>query len=313
MKKFIIMFAFMALVLFSCNKKQDVLDAQPETTVEYVNPIAGSFIAQEGDITLKSADLSKVTRTWSMYSNNPAFYGTSGVWTLVDGREFITGSAAYNFWKPSANNNPVTFPANQAVYSNLTPDENLRVIVETKNSDDDVAYLGVLDFNPDAVSFPLTVTGYRLGDKLTIDASQLLALPGAQNITISAQFNLAPINIDATKNCVLTTSGGAPAGSKQLTWSDIVYGTPVPTTLSVPTGVVELYDGLTDKVQGTIVITITETGNGGSVIQKTVDAVGPGHGLALTLTTTKIGWYDSGTINWSDKDITVDAVQIPVN
>ena len=186
-------------------------------------------------------------------------------------------------------------------------------VIDIENSTNQVAYLGILDFNPGAVGFPLTVTGYRLGDKLTIDASALFALPGSQNITISAEFYLAPINLAATKVCTLTTSGGAPSGAKQLTWDDIVYGAPVVTVKPVTTGLIELYDGLTDKAQGNVLITITETGNGGSVITKTVPCKLAGHGMAITLTTTKIGWFDSGTITWSDQDIQVEAVEVPVN
>jgi len=135
--------------------------------------IAGSFIAQEGDITLKSADLNKVERTWTWYARSSSFYGNATL-ALVKGNEFITNSAAYNFWSV-AGNNPTTIPVSldDVTYANLTPDEDLRCVLETKNSNHQVVFLGIVDFNPTTANFPMTVPGFRLGDKLTINADQL--------------------------------------------------------------------------------------------------------------------------------------------
>jgi len=298
----------LALVLMTSCKKDD--SSAPQNEKQFVKSIEGSFIAKDGDISFKASPIS-VTRTWSMYTNNAAFY-PAGVWSLVDGREFIDGSAADIFWS-TAGNNPVTFPAGQALYSNLTPDEDLRLITESKDAANNVAYLGILDFNPNTASFPLTINSFRLGDVLILNTDEVTSLPGGNNLTITAAFNLAPIDLAATKMGPITLPGGTPNGN-QFQWSDIIYGTPVPTNVTVGGGDFVLYEGLTDKVVGNIVITLTEANNGGSVIVlDPVPAQLAGKGLKLTMKTTKIGWYDSGTINFSETDIVivVEEVWVP--
>lgn len=306
----------MAVTFVSCNKKEDAI-VNPESQKQYVNLVAGSFIPNEGNITMKSADLTKVTRTWTMLTNNSVFY-TPGYWSRVDGREFIVGSAAYNFWSNPANN-PASFNVSQdsQVYSNLTPDESLRCVLETKNASGAVVYLGMVDFDPTTASFPMTVNGFRLGDKLTINADQLFNLPGGNRIVINATFKLSPVDLTATELAPITGTSTNPAGT-QFKWEDIVYKPEVTTSLPVGAGTVELYDGLTDKVKGIVTITVTDNGSpltgptGGYVVSVDLsNQAGKGH--ALTLTTNKIGWFDSDFIHFTDTDITVENVSIPVN
>lgn len=289
----------LAVVFMTSCKKET---SAPVDQKQYVKAIAGSFIAKDGDITLKSTPVS-IERTWSMYARNSPFYGNVP-FALVKGNEFITGSAAYNFWS-TPGNNPVTFPAATLLYSNLTPDEDLRLITESMDLNGDVAYLGILDFNPSYATFPLTINNFRLGDVLLLNADEIKNLPGGNNLTITATFNLAPIDLEATKMGPITLPGGTPNGN-QFQWSDIIYGASVPTTVTVGTGNFPLYDGLDKKVMGDIIITLHETGNGGStIVLPAVHAKLAGKGLKLTLKTTKIGWYDSGWINFSDTDIIV--------
>jgi len=310
MKKFIgivSMVLVLAVVFMTSCKKET---SAPGDQKQYVKAIAGSFIAKDGDITLKSSPVS-VTRTWSMYARNSPFYGNVP-YALVNGSEFITGSAAYNFWSVPANN-PVTFPASTALYSNLTPDEDLRLITESKDAANNVAYLGILDFNPNTASFPLTVNAFRLGDVLILNTDAITGLPGGSNLTITAAFSLAPVDLAATKKGPITLPGGTPNGN-QLQWSDIIYGPAVATNVTVGGGDFVLYDGLDKKVMGNIVITLQEAGNGGStIVLPAVVAKGAGKGLKLTLKTTKIGWYDSGTINFSDTDIEIVQEEVWVN
>ena len=311
MKK-IIGIASMALVLavvFMTSCKKDT--SAPVDQKQYVKAIAGSFVVKNGDVTLKSTPVG-VSVDWSMYAKNSPFYAPA-VLALVDGREFITGSAAYNFWSNPANN-PVNFPVGTSLYSNLTPNEDLRIISETKDVSNNVAYLGMLDFNPETANFPLTIHGFRLGDELTINTDAITSLPGGNNLTITVAYSLAPIDLTATKAKVTLsgTSPGVPNGT-EFGWGDIIYGALVPTTSTIGAGNFAVYDYLDKKAFGNIVISISETGNGGSLIQKTVSAAGLGKGLFLKLTTTKIGWYDSGTISFTDTDITVETVLVPVN
>ena len=306
MKKLQLLLLVLVVVAFASCKKENV--SQP-TTPKYVKAFDGQFKVKDGDITFKATPLG-VNRTWTMYARNSSFYG-GAAYALVNGSEFITGSAAYNFWNTPANN-PVTFAANQAVYSNLTPDEDLRIITETKDASDKVVYLGILDFNPEQASFPLTINAFRLGDVLQINTDAVKNLPGGNNLTITATFDLAPVDLDATKLGPVSGSGGVPNGL-QFRWEDIIYGPAVSTTLPVGAGDVTLYEGLDKKVMGNVIITITETGNGGSTIVKTVPAQLAGKGMMMKLSTTRIGWYDSGTIAFSDKDISVELVDVPVN
>lgn len=307
-KSLFILVAVIALVFasVSCKKEEVKIDSLKP---QYVDAIAGSFIAKEGDIMTKSADLTKVTRTWTMQARNSTFY-SNAAFANVTGLEFIAGSAAYNFWSVSANN-PVTFPVSQAVYSNLTPDEDLRLITETKNSANEVAYLGILDFNPDYASFPITLHSLRLGDKLTLNTDALTSLPGGNNLIFKVTINVAPVNLAATKIVAITGLSSTPNGN-ELSWSNIQYGTAVTSDVILSgTGDQEVYDELSGKVTG-ITITITETGNGGSTITKTVTAAGAGQGLKLTLTTARTGWYDSGTIGFTDEDITIISQNVVV-
>jgi hypothetical protein len=302
--------ALMAVTLFSCSKKEDNVMAP----TKFIEPIQGSFIAQDGDIILKATPIG-VTRTWTMYATNSTFYNNVP-FALVRGNEFITGSVAQVYWsKPE--NNPVTFGASQAVYSNLTPDEPLRIISESKDAEGKVAYLGILDFDPSVANFPLTVNCFRLGDVLTVNADALTNLPGGDKLAITVEYKLAPVDIAATKLGIVTGTGGVPNG-KQFTWEDIIYKDAVDNSKLIGKGNFVVYEGLDAKVKGKIVIKIADNsgndGNGPStVITKEVDAAGAGIGLKLTLTTNKIGWYDSGIISFGDNDITVEAVNVPVN
>jgi hypothetical protein len=319
MKK--VLFIAVALVAFmfaSC--KKDNLNPNPKLELKSVEAISGSFMAKDGDVTFTksypNAPLA-VNRTWSMYAKNSPFYGNVP-FSLVNGSEFITGSVAQLFWANSANN-PITFPASQSVYSNLTPDENLRIISESKDVNGVVAYLGILDFKPSQVNFPLTVNCFRLGDVLVINTDQLTSLPGGNHLTFSVAYNLAPVDLAATKMGAITGINGVPNGT-QFQWSDIVYGTSLSTNTSIGAGNFVVYEGLDKKVMGSIVITITDTYTGinndqpvRTITLPAITAKDAGKGLKLTLHTDKIGWLDSGVITFSDKDIEVIEETIVVN
>jgi hypothetical protein len=301
-------FAIATMFIISCSKDLGSKD-QPDTKT-YVKTIAGTFNVEDGDIQiLKDAPLG-VTRTWTMQARNSTYYGNVP-FANVTGLEFVTGSAVYNWWHTPANN-PVTYPASQAVYSNLTPDEDLRLIAETKTSSGAVSFLAMLDFNPSAANFPLTLHGFRLGDELSINTYGLTKLSGGDKITITVSYGLAPIDLAATKSKVtLTGSAGVPNGI-EFTWADIVYGASVTSSVTVPSSsnnnFVTLYNGLDKKVTGNITITVTEAG--GTAITKTVAAKGAGRGLKITLSTTKVGWFDSGTIKFCENDINVDSENV---
>ena len=325
MRKFNLFLALIAVVMLvgltNCIK-EDL-----GSSTKYVGTVNGSFNAQDVNISVsKSLDPFAApvahTRNWIMYAINSPFYGNQP-FALVKGLEFVNGSAAQIWWN-TPGNNPISFGGNQLVYSNLTPAEPVRLIMETKDNSDNIAYLGILDFNPTKAQFPLTVVGKRLGDALTLNTDALTKLPGA-NLTITANFQLADVDVAATETKLTlspATSGNATGVTGALDFSDILYGSPVTTVVTVGSGDFPLYYGIDKKVFGDIIITITEApsssspGVSGSVIVLTVPAsvVGiAGKSTKLILSTTKLGWYDSQTINMSDNDIQVNVVNVPVN
>ena len=325
-KLFITLIAVVMLVgLTNCKKESENV-----SVTKYVGTVNGSFVAQDASVKaskdLAPSDL--LTRNWIMYAKNSSFYPSNQQpFALVKGLEFIQGSAA-DIWWSTPSNNPISFAASQAVYSNLTPAEPVRLIMEGYGSDiTKPAYLGILDFNPIQTLFPLTVTSKSLGDILVINADALTSLPGGNLLTITTTFNAYPVDIQATEKKLTLSPATSPAPtgvSGALDFSDIVYSLTADVFSNVPvtSGDCVVFTGNSSKVKGTFTITITEAatasspGVNGSVITLTVpaSAVGlAGLGTKLTLTTTKKGWYDSTPINANDNDITVNPVNFPVN
>lgn len=291
----------MMLGLTNCSKKD-----LNTVTKKYVGSVDGSFKAQDGDITFKAypnAPLG-VNREWWMYRHDLSGF------SLVDGSEFITGSIAYEFWHNPVNTNPFTISASQAIYSNLTPVEDLRVITETKDANGTTAYLGMIDFNPEELGgqgFPLNIQGYRLGDVLVLNTNALTSLPGGSGLAITIKYNLAPVDLNATKNIPYGTD---------FNWSQIVYGSPVPTTFvcTISSGVgFVVYDGLDNKVMGNIEVTVVLDGNTAKAFVVNIPASTSGKGMLIKLTTTKVGWYDSATIGITDNDIQIETTEVPIN
>ena len=326
MKKINLFLSLIAVVMLvgltNCKKETD-----NASVTKYVGTVNGSFIPQDVNISVSKSfpfDAPEAsTRNWIMYAKNSPFYGNQP-FALVKGLEFVTGSAANIWWKTDGNN-PVSFDASQGVYSNLTPVEPVRLIMETKDVSGAVAYLGILDFDPTQAQFPLTVTGKRLGDVVTLNTDALTKLPGA-NLTITATVQSTKIDIAKTELGTLSPATGENTTGVigALDFSDIIYGEVGSQVVTIPNGSGDfpLYSGVDKKVFGNIIITITEApsssspGVSGSVIVLTVpsSAVGiSGKSTKITLTTNKLGWYDSSTINVSDQDITVNVVNFPVN
>jgi|ERR1035437_559168 hypothetical protein len=323
MKKFNLIFALIAVVMLVglTNCKKDT-DKDNSTIAKYVGTVNGSFVAQDASIKVNK-DLAPdqlVTRTWIMYAKNSSFYGNQP-FALVKGNEFITGSAAQQWWSKDGNN-PISFAASQAVYSNLTPAEPVRLVMEGKDGNGSVAYLGVLDFDPTQAQFPLAVTSKSLGDILTINADALTSKPGGDLINISVTFQAACVDLQATEtNSQLSSfnEGQATGVTGALDFKDIKYGELKWINKLVGAGDYVVYSDLTSKIQGDITITITfppspsAPGVSGSVKTIIVPAAGPGQFLKLTLTTNKLGWYDSATIGVNDQDITVDVMNVSVD
>jgi hypothetical protein len=328
MKKFNLCLTLISVVMLvgltNCKK-----DTENTSVTKYVGTVNGSFIAKDASIKVNK-DLAPdqlVTRNWIMYAKNSPFYGNQ-TFALVKGLEFIQGSAA-NIWWSTNGNNPVSFAASQAVYSNLTPAEPVRLIMEGySQTDPRPAYLAIIDFDPTQAQFPLTVVSKSLGDVFIVNADALYNLPGGNLLTITATYNGYPVDIQATeKKLQLSAASGSLATgvTGAFDFSDIVYGAGSiynPVTEPVGHGDCLLASDIATKVMGDIIITITEApspsspGVNGSVIHLTVpaSAVGlPGFGTKLVLTTTKLGWYDSTTIGVTDNDIKINTTYVPVN
>ena len=170
-------------------------------------------------------------------------------------------------------------------------------------------YLGMLNFNPATQGFPgfpLNVKGYRLGDVLVINTDALTKLPGGLTLAITVDYQLKPVDLAGTE---MEYFGG------EFSWinDNVHYGAPVAHTSTVGSGNASIYDDFTDKVTGTIVLTIVVDGNTAKAFHVNVPASENGKGMLLKLTTTKIGWYDSATIGIQDNDITVETIEVPIN
>lgn len=298
MKKLSLIFAvaIMMAVIVSCNKKEDVI--QPEKT--YAKFVSGEVIIQNGDVTLKSAPVG-VTEWLYMYKQT----SITPTFALVNGTEFLTGSAPALFWAASGNN-PGNFPASQAVYSNYTPAMQVRMVAKTVNASGTPAYLGIFDVFPNQASFPVHIYGKRLGDVLTLNTDALTALPGYTNMSFDVVYTTSIIDVNTT----MVTSGPTTASA----WPTYTYSsTPSVTTILNATknlGARTVYDELGFKTTGTITINIhVDT----TTITVQTQAAPMGYGLAITLTTDKVGWYDSGTMVIGHEDIGVQTASIPVN
>ena len=319
MKKLFFVFAILSLVVFGCTKH----DLNP--TTKYVGTVNGSYIPQDVNVSLaKDLDLNNpltpvpYTRNWIMYAKNSPFYPNE-TFALVTGLEFIQGSAAQIWW---STNNPVSFAASQAVYSNLTPVEPVRLIMETKRADNVVAYLGILDFDPTCASFPLTVNGFRLGDVLEINTGNLTTIPGGSALTFSVAYDEKIIDLDATEKGYI--SGGNGAGvTGEFGFADIKYKSQLEYHNAIRLEDINnvVYNSLLGKVTGSIVITINEPATSSTpahAFQVSIPDSGPsasvaGQGRLFTLHTDKVGWYDSSTIGVTDKDITINSVVFDIN
>lgn len=297
MKKLVFLFAvaLMAVIFYSCNKQDDGLVPQKQ----YASFVAGEIVPQFGEINLKSAPIG-VTNLMYMYNDN------GGTYTLVNGSEFLPGSDPAVFWS-TAGNNPGAFGINQTVYSNYTPaNVPIRVVVEQLNSSDKVAFLGITDLTPTYNSFPLNIVCRRLGDKLTLNTDALTSLPGYSTMSFKVSYDVQPIDVEATR----LDAANAITDSN---WPTLHLGASVPNEKLLSrtdNGEQVIYNEVEGKITGTINVTIYVDG---ATIVKSVPAVGLGHGLALTLTTEKVGWYDSQNMGITQADITIDAVDIPVN
>jgi hypothetical protein len=298
MFSFLIVAIVMMVGLTNCKKDLNKTSVTPK----YVGTVAGSFVAQDGNITFKSLTTSPVgvTRLWTMYRHD------GNGFHMVDGSEFITGSIAYEFWHNPANN-PISFSADQSVYSNLTPIEDLRLVTETKDANGNTAYMGVIDFNPATLGgqgFPLTVKGYRPGTVLVVNTDALTSLPGGMGLTITLKYDMQTIDLEATK----FIGYGA-----EFDFSQFARGIPVPTTTVAGPGNFVVYDGLDKTILGAIQLKVVVDGNEAKAFLVNLPAIDFGKGMLVKLTTTKTGWYDSATIGIQDKDIQVETHEVAIN
>lgn len=307
----------MAVVFVSCSKKDDVV--QSDKSAQKVAIVKGDYVLKNGDITLKSAPTGE-TVTWTILTNNAshysgAYYYTGGNVWLVNGNELVTGTTASNFWHASGNN-PVSFPITQAVYSNDTPDENIRCIAETKDISGNLVYIGMIDFHPNVAFFPLTVNGYRFGDELYVDWSQIKNLPATDALSLKVTYTVRPADATATKAIAYGYLSGPSAvpNGQELVFADLKYeatGTTQTVDVAGTVGGVEVYNSVAGKIFGNVTVSLYE----GTVLLSSVDvpAQGLGYGLKITATTTKVGAWDSGTINWHNIDILINGVGIEYN
>lgn len=297
MKKTILFFAvaLMAVTFLfsSCNKNDDV----PNKT--YAEFVSGDFIANTGDIVLKSAPT--VGGHWFDVLDKKV---NDTEFTRVDGTEFITGSDAYNDW---LNFTPKWFGINSSVYVTYCPVLPLRAVLQTTvaGSGSDIAYFGFWEGTPNVESFPITVYCKRLGDSLMLDATNLTSLPGYTNMSFDVTYTKSTIDIDATAKLAPAYDG------LNGEWPQYKYSSASTPTVHITDAVTTIYGGYDAKVTGNINIKVNVDGT--IIDLGSIPASGLGYGMKIVLNTTKTGWYNSGTIDIDEEDIGITVVNITVN
>jgi hypothetical protein len=293
----------MAVILFSCNKNDEEIAIVPN----YVEAIGGEFIPNDGDITLKSAPVvgGHHFNCWDKKVN--AITGLSDVdWTVIDGTEFLPGSAPALDWD-GFTLNTCWFSPTTPVYITYCPTLPMRVTIKATTDDNAsaVSYLGIWEGIPDVDVFPINIMDRRLGDVLTLNTDALTALPGYTNLSFDVVYDKSIIDVTETELTSAVTD---------TEWPEYVYSDVVSTTTTLDAtqslGDRPVYDDLDAKITGIITINIHVDA---TTITKTVDAAALGYGLKLTLSTTRVGWYDSGTIGITENDIDLIEVEVPVN
>lgn len=298
MKKLISLFviALMAVVVFnSCNKK-DIYDPRSDVKV-----IAGEFVPQDGDITFLKSAPTVGGHQINCYDKK---VGSPTVWSVVNGTEFLPGSAPALDWASYVIDSP-TWWFSGGVYITYCPVLPMRVVIKATQGGYSTtpSYLGIWDGTPSQASFPIHVQDRRLGDKLTLNANALKALPGYTNLSFTVSYDKSVIDVNGTA----TTSGNTDAG-----WPTYVYSSTVNVANQVVTGTDDMtvYDGLDSKITGNIVITIHVDAT--TIVLTGIPASSLGHGMAITLLTTKVGWYNSGVITITENDITPTVVTVTI-
>jgi hypothetical protein len=328
MNKILLLSAVLIFITFaSCTKDNSLPSSSPLNT----NYFKGSFAVTDGDIVFKSKgdpeSPNAYDRTWTLMARHSLNYGNAD-FVIVTGKEFITKTTPYAFWH-TAGNNPITLGADKNIDYDFTPDEDLRLITESKLKGTNgpgsgvVAYLGMLDFHPSHNNFPLKMTGYRLGDVLQINTDQVTKLQGGENLRFKVIYTLKPINLDKTKAKLTLSGKNRPEDGTAFTWDDIEYDQALPSaSIDVPVGrdlgdmtLLNIYDG---KVTGNIILEVTEVGNPGSKLDVPVNglALSAGQGLKLVLKTDKVGWFNGGrnsSTHFEDTDISISAITVIIN
>ena len=314
MRKFNLFLTLIAVVMLvgltNCMKKE----TDNTSVTKYIGTVNGSFIAQDAGIKI-SKDLAPTnitTRAWSMYAKNSPFYGNQP-FALINGSEFLAGSAAQQWWVISSNN-PIILAADQT-YSSLIPTEPVRLVMEGFGSDNTkAAYLGIIDFDPTIAQFPLTVTSKSLGDILIVNADGLTSQSGGNPITVTVSFNVYPVNIVATKNKSQLSTASITGVSGVLDFIDVQYDQqPSPTysksNFPVEAGDCVVFSDIASKIKGDITIKVTQNGN---TITLTQPAAALGQGMKITLSVSKVDGV-SHTFGVTDQAIVVNTIPISVS
>lgn len=297
MKKLVSLFviAMMAVVVFNSCKK-DIYDPRSDVKV-----IAGEFVPQDGDITFLKSAPAVGGHQINCYDKK---VGSPTVWSVVSGTEFLPGSAPALDWASYVIDSP-TWWFSGGVYITYCPVLPMRVVLKATSGGQGTtpSYLGIWDGTPSASTFPITVQDRRLGDKLTLNANALKDLPGYTNLSFTVSYTKSIIDVNGTA----TTSGNTDAG-----WPTYIYSGTTPVVDQVVTGDDDMtvYDGLDAKITGNIVIKIHVDAT--TITLANIPASSLGHGMAITLLTTKVGWYNSGVITIVENDITPSVVTVTI-
>jgi len=292
--KFVMYCCMVIIIFFSCKK---AFDARAD--IQFI--VSGLFVPQDGDISFLKAAPAVGGHQINCYDKKVG----ENAWTPINGNEFMPGSEAATDWSTYVIDGAPWWFAGQVriTYCPVLP---MRVVVKATEGGYGTtpSYLGIWDGTPSTSTFPITVPDRRLGDKLTLNTDALKALPGYTNLSFTISYTKSVIDVNQTAITSPSTQNG---------WPTYVYGSTVPVidqVVNPGAGDIVIYDGLDAKITGNLVIKIHVDNT--TITMSPIPASDISKGMAIVATTTKVGWYDSGTINITENDITTTTVQVVV-
>lgn len=290
MKKFLVALSAIVFtgVFTSCDKSADNISPKQNYLSYMKDPVR---------VSVSNADYKKSTPAVGGYITS-LYIKPATDWVMLDREQFLPNCDAFNYWG-NPDNNPKWFTASSSISIPYWPKTNTRFVVRTTtgNADSQIAYMGITDVvSPTADGFGVKVRTCRLGDFLSVKNS-LKKYRGCEKIQITVTYTKSLIDIEKT----IQTSPATGTSWLQYAYQDKTQE--VSSQSVIGDGDVVMYEGFDAKITGTIYINLT-------INSKTktlpITAAELGHGLAINVDSKKLDYNNSGQIDITNCDITID-------